>query len=119
MNQANAAIPDHVNALDIENIYKYYGDFAALRDVGFRVAQGSTVALLGRNHPVGVLLSALLFGMLLRGGIFVDAFTNHVTKDLVDVLQGTVILFLSAEALFRGRFAKHGWFKRSERVRET
>jgi ABC-type uncharacterized transport system permease subunit len=50
--------------------------------------------------------------MLIRGGIFVDAFTNHVTKDLVDVLQGTVILFLSAEALFRGPIAKHGALKR-------
>ena len=44
--------------------------------------------------------------MMIRGGIFVDAFTNNVTKDLVDVLQGIVILFVAAEALFRGPFAK-------------
>ena len=47
-------------------------------------------------------------------GIFVDAFTNNVTKDLVDVLQGIVILFVAAEALFRGPFAKYGWLKRTK-----
>jgi len=72
------------------------------------------VALLGRNHPVGVFLSAILFGMLIHGGIFVDAFTNNVTKDLVDVLQGIVILFVAAEALFRGPFSRFGLLKRSK-----
>jgi simple sugar transport system permease protein len=69
---------------------------------------------LGRNHPVGVLLAALLFGVLIRGGIFVDAFTNHVSKDLVDVLQGIVILFVAAEALFRGPFNRFGLLKRAK-----
>ena len=77
--------------------YRYYDGFSA--NYGFT---GIAVALLGRNHPVGVLLAALLFGMLIRGGIFVDAFTNNVTKDIVDVLQGIVILLVAAEALFRG-----------------
>jgi simple sugar transport system permease protein len=89
--------------------YRYYDGFSA--NYGFT---GIAVALLGRNHPVGVLLAAGLFGMMIRGGIFVDAFTNNVTKDLVDVLQGIVILFVAAEALFRGAFAKSGWLKRSK-----
>jgi len=89
--------------------YRYYDGFSA--SYGFT---GIAVALLGRNHPVGVLLSAILFGMLIRGGIFVDAFTNNVTKDLVDVLQGIVILFVAAEALFRGPFSKFGLLKRSK-----
>lgn len=76
---------------------------------------GIAVALLGRNHPVGVILSALLFAILQRGGIPVDAFTEHVTKDIVQVLQGTIILFVAAEAMFRGPFAKLGLLKRSER----
>ncbi len=87
--------------------YRFYDGFSA--NYGFT---GIAVALLGRNHPVGVLLSALFFGMLLRGGIFVDAFTDNVTKDLVDVLQGIVILFVAAEALFRGPFGKFGLLKR-------
>jgi len=89
--------------------YRYYDGFSA--NYGFT---GIAVALLGRNHPVGVLLSAILFGMLIRGGIFVDAFTNNVTKDLVDVLQGIVILFVAAEALFRGPFSRFGLLKRSK-----
>jgi simple sugar transport system permease protein len=89
--------------------YRYYDGFSA--NYGFT---GIAVALLGRNHPTGVLLAAVLFGMMIRGGIFVDAFTNHVTKDLVDVLQGIVILFVAAEALFRGPFAKYGLLKRSK-----
>lgn len=89
--------------------YRYYDGFSA--NYGFT---GIAVALLGRNHPVGVLLSALLFGMLIRGGIPVDAFTDHVTKDLVDVLQGIVILFVAAEAFFRGTFGRFGLLKRSK-----
>ena len=51
--------------------------------------------LLVRNHPVGVILSALLFAVLQHGGIYVDGFSEHVTKDIVQVLQGIIILFLS------------------------
>lgn len=89
--------------------YRYYDGFSA--SYGFT---GIAVALLGRNHPIGVLLSALLFGMLLRGGIFVDAFTDKVSKDLVEVLQAVVILFVAAEALFRGPFGRFGLLKRSK-----
>ncbi len=89
--------------------YRYYDGFSA--GYGFT---GIAVALLGRNHPVGVLLAALLFGALLRGGLFVDIFTDHVSKDLVLVLQAVVILFVAAEALFRGPFGKFGLLKRSK-----
>lgn len=89
--------------------YRYYDGFSA--NYGFT---GIAVALLGRNHPVGVLLAALLFGTLIRGGIFVDAFTNNVTKDIVDVLQGIVILLVAAEALFRGPVGRFSLLKRSK-----
>lgn len=78
--------------------YRYYDSFSA--GYGFT---GIAVALLGRNHPAGVILASLLFGALLRGGLFVDIFTEHVSKDLVMVLQGIIILFVAAEAYFRGR----------------
>ena len=89
--------------------YRYYDGFSA--NYGFT---GIAVALLGRNHPVGVLLAALLFGMLIRGGIFVDAFTNNVTKDIVDVLLGIVILLVAAEALLRGPVGCFSLLKRSK-----
>ena len=78
--------------------YRYYDGFSA--GYGFT---GIAVALLGRNHPLGVIVAALLFGALLRGGLFVDIFTEHVSKDLVMVLQGLIILFVAAEAIFRER----------------
>jgi ABC-type uncharacterized transport system permease subunit len=81
----------------------YYDGFSD--NYGFT---GIAVALLGRNHPVGVLLAAFLFAILSRGGIPVDAFTRHVTKDIVQILQATIILFVAAEAFFRGAFKKFG-----------
>ena len=75
---------------------------------------GIAVALLGRNHPVGVFLAAILFAILLRGGIFVDAYTLHVSKDIVDMLQGIVIVFVAAEAMFRGPIKKFGLLKRAK-----
>jgi ABC-type uncharacterized transport system permease subunit len=89
--------------------YRYYDGFSD--NYGYT---GIAVALLGRNHPVGVIISALLFAILQRGGIPVDAFTQHVTKDIVQVLQGTIILFVAAEAFFRGPFAKWGLLRRSK-----
>jgi simple sugar transport system permease protein len=76
--------------------HRYYDGFSD--NYGFT---GIAVALLGRNHPAGVLLAALLFAVLTRGGIPVDAFTQHVTKDIVQILQATIILFVACEALFR------------------
>jgi|SRR5579884_901953 len=83
--------------------YRYYQGFSS--GYGFT---GIAVALLGRNHPAGVLVAAIFFGALMRGGLFVDIFTEHVSKDLVLVLQALVILFVAAEALFRrkNRMAK-------------
>jgi simple sugar transport system permease protein len=89
--------------------YRYYQGFSP--NYGFT---GIAVALLGRNHPVGVLLAALLFGALSRGGLFVDIFTENVSKDLVLVLQALVILFVAAESLFKGQFGRFGLLKRSK-----
>jgi general nucleoside transport system permease protein len=75
--------------------YRYYEGFS----VGYGFT-GIAVALLGRNRPIGILLSALLFGALIRGGLFIDIFTDRVSKDLVQVIQALIILFVAAEALF-------------------
>ena len=89
--------------------YRYYDGFSA--NYGF---VGIAVALLGRNHPIGVFLAAILFAILLRGGIFVDAYTVHVSKDIVDMLQGIVIVFVAAEAAFRGPIRKFGLMRRAK-----
>src|SRR6267143_1114161 len=89
--------------------HRYYDGFSD--NYGFT---GIAVALLGRNHPVGGVIAALLFAVLQRGGVYVDAFSEHVTKDIVQVLQGTIILFVAAEAFFRGQFGTFGLLKRSK-----
>jgi ABC-type uncharacterized transport system permease subunit len=76
--------------------YRYYDGFSAA--YGFT---GIAVALLGRNHPAGVAAAALLMGALVRGGLFVGIFAEHVSRDLVLVLQGLLILCLSAQRLHR------------------
>ncbi len=80
------------------NRYNYYHDFSA--QWGFL---GIAVALLGRNHPLGVLITAIFFGVLLRGEIFVDAFTRYVSKDLGFVLQAIIILFVACLQKFTRR----------------
>lgn len=66
---------------------------------------GIAVALLGRNHPLGVLIAAIFFGVLLRGEIFVDAFTRYVSKDLGWVLQAIIILFVASLQMYSRRRA--------------
>jgi simple sugar transport system permease protein len=78
--------------------YRYYDGFSA--GYGFT---GIAVALLGRNHPAGVVIAALFFGALVRGGLFVGIFSDHVSRDLVLVLEGLVILCVAALRLPRGR----------------
>jgi heme exporter protein A len=63
MSAAPSGVNGSVNALDIENVFKYYGDFPALRDVAFRVTKGSTVALLGRNGAGKTTLLRIIAGL--------------------------------------------------------
>ncbi|MDP6874585.1 MAG: ABC transporter permease [Alphaproteobacteria bacterium] len=66
-------------------------DFAA--GYGFT---GIAVSLMGRNHPIGIILASLLFGALYQGGAEL-AFENAAfTPDLIVVIQGLVVLFSGA-----------------------
>ena len=61
---------------------------------------GIAVAVLGRNRPWGVLLSALLFGALEAGGISMQLFAK-IPMDLMMIIQGLVILFIAAPSLIQ------------------
>ena len=61
---------------------------------------GIAVAVLGRNRPYGVLLSALLFGALEAGGISMQLFAK-IPTDLMTIVQGLVILFVAAPSLIQ------------------
>jgi general nucleoside transport system permease protein len=64
---------------------------------------GITVALLGRASPVGVVLAALLFGALHAGGTVMEGATQ-VPSDIVQVIQGLIVLFVAAPPLIRAMF---------------
>jgi general nucleoside transport system permease protein len=54
---------------------------------------GIAVAMMGRNHPVGVVLASLLFGVLYQGGAELAFEIPAITREMVVVIQGLVILF--------------------------
>lgn len=56
---------------------------------------GIAVALMGRNHPVGIFFAALLFGALYQGGAEMGLWTN-IPIELRLLIQGLVILFTGA-----------------------
>ncbi len=60
--------------------------------VGF---DGIAVALMGQNTPTGVALSALLFGVLLTGGLQLNLQLG-ISRELVTVLQALIVLFIAA-----------------------
>jgi len=57
---------------------------------------GIAVALMGRNHPVGIVLASLLFGILSQGGAELSFEIPAITRDMTTVIQGLVILFSGA-----------------------
>jgi simple sugar transport system permease protein len=85
--------------------YKHYYEEGLATGAGFL---GIAVALVGRSHPIGIGLAALLFATLSQGGLAVNAL---VPKQMVDVLQAVVILAVATSVpevrrLLRGM--RHG-----------
>ncbi|KUM01616.1 sugar ABC transporter permease [Chromobacterium sp. F49] len=75
---------------------------------------GIAVALMGRNHPVGIILSALLFGALTQGGSDLSFEKPMITREMILFIQGLIILFCGAlENLFEPFIA--GLFKRKDK----
>ncbi len=57
---------------------------------------GVAVALLGRNSPIGLVLSALLFGVLTKGALDLDLDTRYVSRDLATVIQAFIVLAVAS-----------------------
>ncbi len=56
------------NAVEIDRLYKYFGDYPALRDITFTIAAGSCMALLGRNGAGKTTLLKIAGGLSKPGG---------------------------------------------------
>ena len=61
---------------------------------------------MGRSHPVGIVLAAILFGALYQGGAELAFEMPDITRDMIVIIQGLVILFAGAlEHMFRPAIA--------------
>lgn len=98
------------------------GDQARLQE-GFPAGAGFVgiaVALMGRNHPIGIILAAILFGMLWQGGAELSFDMPNISRDMIVVIQGLVILFAGAlEHMYRPALSRLLVKDTSEIVREA
>ncbi|PTM97301.1 ABC transporter permease [Mycoplana dimorpha] len=63
---------------------------------------GIAVALMGRSHPAGIIPAAILFGVLYQGGAEISFEMPSISRDMIVIIQGLVILFAGAlEHMFR------------------
>lgn len=63
---------------------------------------GIAVSLMGRSHPLGIIFAALLFGILYQGGADLSFEMPNITREMIVVIQGLVILFAGAlEYMYR------------------
>ncbi len=76
-----------------------YGRYVGGFSVGFGF-DGLTAALMGRLNPLGTLLGAVFFGALKNGGASMEILTN-IPRDMVVVIQGLILLTVTAQALFK------------------
>lgn len=91
---ASGALAGLVGINEIAGVHgRLLPDFVA--GAGFA---GIAVSLIGRNHPVGIVLAAVLFGALYQGGAELAFEINGFSRDMVFMLQGLIVLFAGAMA---------------------
>lgn len=72
-------------------------------ELGFSIGYGFdaiAIALLGKSHPLGVVLASILFGAM-RNGASRMQFLTQIPVDLISVLQALILLFVAADAIVR------------------
>jgi ABC-type uncharacterized transport system permease subunit len=73
---------------------------------GFNVGYGFdsiAVAVLGSSHPVGVVLSALLFGAM-NAGARIMQLRARVPSDIISIIQGLILMFVAADQIVRNLY---------------
>ena len=68
---------------------------------------GISIAVLGLYTSVGVFLSSLLFGALHTGSLYMEMFMK-IPSELIDVLQGVIIVVIASPAIFQILFKRGG-----------
>ncbi|MBZ5634455.1 MAG: heme ABC exporter ATP-binding protein CcmA [Acidobacteriia bacterium] len=92
-----------MNALEIADVWKYYGDFPALREVRLNIAPGSTLALLGRNGAGKTTLLRIIAGLSRpsRGSIKIHGSEarEQATRRRIGVLGHGIALYDELSAI--------------------
>ncbi|MBN2386515.1 MAG: ABC transporter permease [Anaerolineales bacterium] len=72
-------------------------------ELGFSIGYGFdaiAIALLGKTHPLGVVIAAILFGAM-RNGATRMQFLTQIPVDVISVIQALILLFVAADAIIR------------------
>ncbi|MEO7142632.1 MAG: heme ABC exporter ATP-binding protein CcmA [Bryobacteraceae bacterium] len=92
-----------MNAIEIEGVWKYYGDFPALRDISFSVAPGACLALLGRNGAGKTTLLRIAAGLskAARGRVAIEGrdARDAATRARIGVLGHGIAIYDELSAL--------------------
>jgi general nucleoside transport system permease protein len=70
---------------------------------------GIAVSLIGRNHPLGIVLASVLFGALYQGGSELAFEIQGFSRDMVVMLQGLIVLFAGAMAQVAAPLLHRAW----------
>lgn len=77
--------------------HSLYGDMSQFATLGF---DGIAVALIGRNHPIGVIFGAVFFGAL-NAGLPLMQIQAKVPLEMIRVIQGIIVIAVSMPELWR------------------
>lgn len=90
-----AGLGGAVHVMGRPPVYAVYSGMPSIKGLGF---EGLAVAMIGRNHPIGIIFAAIFFGGLLSGGRMMQMFAQ-VPLEMVRVVEGIVVVFLAIPEL--------------------
>jgi len=92
----SGAIAGLAGAYEMMGVHRRFAGRFSL-GLGF---DGIVVAILAKNHPIGVIFSGLFFGALKNGAANMQRIAD-VPREMVEIIQSIIILFVSAKYLFK------------------
>jgi simple sugar transport system permease protein len=108
---ASGAVAGLIGLSDVLGFFGYF-DIDFPKGLGFL---GISVALLARNHPMGVVAAALLFGFLDRGAQGVQVFAG-VPREVITILQAVIILAIVVAYELLTRYVRAQRKREAERL---
>jgi len=86
-----AGLAGAVHVMGRPPTYAIYSGMPAITGLGF---SGLAVSMIGRNHPIGIIIAGIFFGGLLAGGRMMQI-SAKVPFELVNMLMGLIVIFLA------------------------